>query len=126
MNKKRLWLIVSVLVLSNCIVPQYINYDDVVRESKSEDYNVKIYTENELSDLNYMVIGEVIVSDHNDVNVLIGLMRKKVKEIGGDGIIELEVNGDIASAIIGGNGYVVGGSYTSFIVKGKVIVLIEE
>ena len=77
MNKKRLWLIVSVLVLSNCIVPQYINYDDVVRESKSEDYNVKIYTENELSDLNYMVIGEVIVSDHNDVNVLIGLMRRK-------------------------------------------------
>ena len=118
--------LVLVLLLSNCIVPQYISYDDIVRESKSEDYSIKIYSEDDLSGINYRIIGEVIVSDGNDVNVLIDLMRKKVREIGGDGIIELDVNGNNADVISGVNGIIVGSSYTSFIVKGKVIVLLDE
>jgi len=116
-------LLISVMVLNGCIVPQYISYDDVVRNSKSEDYFVRIYEDGELEEGDYKVIGEVIVSDGVDVNVLIDMMRKKVREIGGDGIIELNVNGKNNSVVSGVNSIVSGSSYTSFIVKGKVIVL---
>ena len=44
--KGLLLLLISVLVLNGCIVPQYISYDGVIRDSKSEDYIIKIY-ENE-------------------------------------------------------------------------------
>lgn len=126
MKKNRLWYLVLVLLLSNCIVPQYISYDDIVRESKSEDYSIRIYSEDDLSGINYRIIGEVIVSDHTDVNVLIDLMKKKVREIGGDGIIELDVNGSNADVISGVNGVIVSSSHTSLFIKGKVIVILDE
>ncbi len=47
---KGLLLLISVMVLNGCIVPQYISYDDVVRDSKSEDYFVRIYEDGELEE----------------------------------------------------------------------------
>ena len=41
------------MVLNGCSVPQYIKYDNIVRESKGEDFFVKIYDESELVDLEY-------------------------------------------------------------------------
>ena len=43
--KGLLLLLISVMVFSGCSVPQYINYDNIVRESKGEDFFVKIYDE---------------------------------------------------------------------------------
>ena len=41
------------MVLNGCSVPQYIKYDNIVRESKGEDFVIKIYDESELVDLEY-------------------------------------------------------------------------
>lgn len=51
--KGLLLLLISVMVLNGCSVPQYIKYDNIVRESKGEDFFVKIYDESELVDLEY-------------------------------------------------------------------------
>ena len=51
--KGLLLLLISVMVLNGCIVPQYISYDDVVREGKGEDYFVRIYEDGELEEGDY-------------------------------------------------------------------------
>jgi len=101
--KGLLLLLISVMVLNGCIVPQYISYDDVVRDSKSEDYFVRIYEDGELEEGNYKVIGEVIINGGVDVNVMMEDVRRKVREIGGDGIIELLVNGSNETNVSGIN-----------------------
>jgi hypothetical protein len=107
------------MVLNGCIVPQYISYDDVVRISKSEDYFVRIYEDGELEEGDYKVIGEVIINGGVDVNVMMEDIRSKVRDIGGDGIIEFvewgyvsEVNGIMRSRVS-----------NIYEIKGKVIVL---
>lgn len=75
------------MVLNGCIIPQYISYDDVVREGKGEDYFVRIYEDGELVDLEYEVIGEVVIQGTEVVEVLLERLRDKVKEVGGDGLI---------------------------------------
>ena len=120
---KGLLLLISVMVLNGCIVPQYISYDDVVRDSKSEDYFVRIYEDGELEEGDYKVIGEVIINGGVDVNVMMEDVRRKVREIGGDGIIELLVNGSNETNVSGINGIVTSSISNTFIIKGKVIVL---
>ena len=121
--KGLLLLLISVMVLNGCIVPQYISYDDVVRNSKSEDYFVRIYEDGELEEGDYKVIGEVIINGGVDVNVMMEDVRRKVREIGGDGIIELLVNGSNETNVSGVNGIVTSSISNTFIIKGKVIVL---
>ncbi|MAH86737.1 MAG: hypothetical protein CBE44_02925 [Bacteroidetes bacterium TMED284] len=121
--KGLLLLLISVMVLNGCIVPQYISYDDVVRDSKSEDYFVRIYEDGELEEGDYKVIGEVIINGGVDVNVMMEDVRRKVREIGGDGIIELLVNGSNETNVSGVNGIVTSSISNTFIIKGKVIVL---
>ena len=121
--KGLLLLLISVMVLNGCIVPQYISYDDVVRDSKSEDYFVRIYEDGELEEGDYKVIGEVIINGGVDVNVMMEDVRRKVREIGGDGIIELLVNGSNETNVSGINGIVTSSISNTFIIKGKVIVL---
>lgn len=116
-------LLISVMVLNGCIVPQYISYDDVVRDSKSEDYFVRIYEDGELEEGDYKVIGEVIINGGVDVNVMMEDIRNKVREIGGDGIIDLLVNGSNETNVSGVNGIVTSSISNTFIIKGKVIVL---
>ena len=105
------------------IVPQYISYDDVVREGKGEDYFVRIYEDGELEEGDYKVIGEVIINGGVDVNVMMEDVRRKVREIGGDGIIELLVNGSNETNVSGVNGIVTSSISNTFIIRGKVIVL---
>jgi len=124
--KGLLLLLISVMVLNGCIVPQYISYDDVVRDSKSEDYFVRIYEDGELEGLDYNIIGEVVISGSDNVVKMMELIRKKTKEIGGDGIIELEVNGNSVSSVSGVNGFVSPIVYDTFFIKGKVIVLKQD
>ena len=121
--KGLLLLLISVMVLNGCIVPQYISYDDVVREGKGEDYFVRIYEDGELEEGDYKVIGEVIINGGVDVNVMMEDVRRKVREIGGDGIIELLVNGSNETNVSGVNGIVTSSISNTFIIKGKVIVL---
>ena len=121
--KGLLLLLISVMVLNGCIVPQYISYDDVVRDSKSEDYFVRIYEDGELEEGDYKVIGEVIINGGVDVSVMMEDIRNKVREIGGDGIIELLVNGSNETNVSGVNGIVTSSISNTFIIKGKVIVL---
>ena len=121
--KGLLLLLISVMVLNGCIVPQYISYDDVVRDSKSEDYFVRIQEDGELEEGDYKVIGEVIINGGVDVNVMMEDVRRKVREIGGDGIIELLVNGSNETNVSGINGIVTSSISNTFIIKGKVIVL---
>ena len=121
--KGLLLLLISVMVLNGCIVPQYISYDDVVRDSKSEDYFVRIYEDGDLEEGDYKVIGEVIINGGVDVNVMMEDVRRKVREIGGDGIIELLVNGSNETNVSGINGIVTSSISNTFIIKGKVIVL---
>ena len=116
-------LLISVMVLNGCIVPQYISYDDVVRDSKSEDYFVRIYEDGELEEGDYKVIGEVIINGGVDVSVMMEDIRNKVREIGGDGIIDLLVNGSNETNVSGVNGIVTSSISNTFIIKGKVIVL---
>ena len=52
-------------------------------------------------------------------------IRSKVKEIGGDGIIELLVNGSNETNVSGVNRIVTSSISNTFIIKGKVIVLKE-
>ena len=52
-------------------------------------------------------------------------IRSKVREIGGDGIIELLVNGSNETNVSGVNGIVTSSISNTFIIKGKVIVLKE-
>ena len=116
-------ILIGVLVLNGCIVPQYISYDGVIRDSKSEDYIIKIYENEELEDIDYKIIGEVVINGGMDVSVMMNDLRKKVREIGGDGIIELEVNGSSVSNVSGVNGVVSSYVSSTYFIKGKVIVL---
>ena len=117
--KGLLLLLISVMVLNGCIVPQYISYDDVVRESKSEDYFVRIYEDGELEEGDYKVIGEVIINGGVDVNVMMEDVRRKVREIGGDGIIEFVEWGYVKEL----NGVIRNSVSNVYEIKGKVIVL---
>ena len=117
--KGLLLLLISVMVLNGCIVPQYISYDDVVRESKSEDYFVRIYEDGELEEGDYKVIGEVIINGGVDVNVMMEDVRRKVREIGGDGIIEFVEWGYVKEL----NGVIRISVSNVYEIKGKVIVL---
>ena len=118
--KGLLLLLISVMVLNGCIVPQYISYDDVVRDSKSEDYFVRIYEDGDLEEGDYKVIGEVIINGGVDVNVMMEDVRRKVREIGGDGIIELLVNGSNETNVSGINGIVTSSISNTFIIKGTL------
>ena len=124
--KGLLLLLISVMVLNGCSVPQYINYDNIVRESKGEDFFVKIYNESELVDLEYEVIGEVVIQGTEVVEVLLERLRDKVKEVGGDGLIEFSVNGFITSGVYNIGDYVYSVPEDGLILGGKVIVIIEE
>ena len=114
-----LLLLIGVMVLNGCIVPQYISYDDVVRDSKSEDYFVRIYEDGELEEGDYKVIGEVIINGGVDVNVMMEDVRRKVREIGGDGIIEFVEWGYVKEL----NGVIRNSVSNVYEIKGKVIVL---
>ena len=117
--KGLLLLLIGVMVLNGCIVPQYISYDDVVRDSKSEDYFVRIYEDGELEEGDYKVIGEVIINGGVDVNVMMEDVRRKVREIGGDGIIEFVEWGYVKEL----NGVIRNSVSNVYEIKGKVIVL---
>ena len=116
--KGLLLLLISVMVLNGCIVPQYISYDDVVRYSKSEDYFVRIYEDGELEEGDYKVIGEVIINGGVDVNVMMEDVRRKVRKIGGDGLIEFVEWGYVKEL----NGVIRNSVSNVYEIKGKVIV----
>ena len=115
-------ILISVMVLNGCIVPQYISYDDVVRYSKSEDYFVRIYEDGELEEGDYKVIGEVIINGGVDVNVMMEDVRRKVRKIGGDGLIEFVEWGYVKEL----NGVIRNSVSNVYEIKGKVIIIIEE
>jgi hypothetical protein len=120
--KGLLLLLISVMVLNGCIVPQYFSYDDVVRDSKSEDYFVRIYEDGELEEGDYKVIGEVIINGGVDVNVMMEDVRRKVRKIGGDGLIEFVEWGYVKEL----NGVIRNSVSNVYEIKGKVIIIIEE
>ena len=111
-------ILISVMVLNGCIVPQYISYDDVVRDIKSEDYFVRIYEDGELEEGDYKVIGEVIINGGVDVNVMMEDVRRKVRKIGGDGLIEFVEWGYVKEL----NGVIRNSVSNVYEIKGKVIV----
>ena len=115
-------ILISVMVLNGCIVPQYISYDDVVRDIKSEDYFVRIYEDGELEEGDYKVIGEVIINGGVDVNVMMEDVRRKVRKIGGDGLIEFVEWGYVKEL----NGVIRNSVSNVYEIKGKVIIIIEE
>lgn len=126
MKKIRLWYFVLLVLISGCAKPSYINYDSILRESKGKDFFVKIYDESELVNLEYEVIGEVVIQGSEDVEVLLKRLRDKVKEVGGDGLIEFSVNGFMTNGIYNIGSYMYSVPVDGLMLSGKVIEIIDD
>ena len=51
----------SIMGLFGCITPEYIPYDNSLRESKEENFVVKVYNREQLIENDYEIIGKISV-----------------------------------------------------------------
>ena len=51
----------SIMGLFGCITPEYIPYDNSSRESKEENFVVKVYNREQLIENDYKIIGKISV-----------------------------------------------------------------
>lgn len=113
----KIFLLTSIIVLHGCITPNYIPYDDSSRESKDENFEVKVYTQEQLNVNDYEIIGEISVEGCScEIEKMLKEIKDKVRQEGGDALIDLSLGDGEGGRI----------STDTYLISGKVIVFIKN
>ena len=57
----KIFLLTSIITLYGCITPTYIPYDNSLQVPKDENFEVKVYNQEQLNSDEYKIIGEISV-----------------------------------------------------------------
>ena len=113
----RRFLLISVIAFCGCITPNYIQYDYSSRESKDENFVVKVYNQEQLNINDYKIIGEISVEGCScEIEKMLKEIKDTVKEVGGEAIIDLSLGDGVGGRI----------STDTYLISGKVIVFIKN
>ncbi len=115
--KTRLLFFFSIMGLFGCITPEYIPYDNNSRESKEENFVVKVYNREQLIENDYKIIGKISVEGCScEIEKMLKEIKNKVKKEGGEAIIDLSLSDGIGGKISTG----------TYIISGKVIIFVKN
>ena len=107
----------SIMGLFGCITPEYIPYDNNSRESKEENFVVKVYNREQLIENDYEIIGEISVEGCScEIEKMLKEIKDKVRQEGGDAIIDLSLGDGVGGRI----------STETYLISGKVIVFVKN
>ncbi|MDA0736290.1 MAG: hypothetical protein O3C06_05910 [Bacteroidetes bacterium] len=99
------------------MVPSYTSYDDTRRVPKDENFEVKVYNQEQLSVNYYKIIGEISVEGCScEIEKMLKEIKDKVKHEGGDALIDLNLGDGVGGRI----------STDTYLISGKVIVFIKN
>jgi len=83
-----LFLLILPMFLTDCTRMETIKYDETERAPKSEDYEMKVYTESGVPK-EHTVIGEVRVVSNSGNQEIIKKLKSEAKKIGADAIVNM-------------------------------------
>ena len=110
-------LLLMNIVFVSCIVPSFISYNDVQRESKEENFVVRIYTQEQLDSDEYEIIGQISVEGCScEIDKMLKEIKNKVRQEGGEAIIDLSLGDGVGGRI----------STDMYLISGKVIVFVKN
>ncbi len=110
-------LVIINIVFTSCMVPSYTSYDDTRRVPKDENFEVKVYNQEQLHSDKYKIIGEISVEGCScEIEKMLKEIKDKVKHEGGDALIDLNLGDGVGGRI----------STDTYIISGKVIVFIKN
>ena len=113
----RRFLLISVIAFCGCITPNYIQYDYSSRESKDENFVVKVYNQEQLNVNDYKIIGEISVEGCScEIEKMLKEIKDTVRKVGGEAIIDLSLGDGVGGRI----------STDTYLISGKVIVFIKN
>ena len=113
----KIFLLSSIIALYGCITPNYIPYDNSSREPKAENFEVKVYNQEQLNVHDYEVIGEISVEGCScEIEKMLKEIKHKVRQEGGDALIDLNLGDGVGGRI----------STDTYLISGKVIVFIKN
>ena len=107
----------SIMGLFGCITPEYVPCDNNSRESKEENFVVKVYNREQLIENDYKIIGKISVEGCScELEKMLKEIKNKVKKEGGEAIIDLSLSDGIGGKI----------STDTYIISGKVIIFVKN
>jgi hypothetical protein len=110
-------LVIINIVFTSCIVPSYTSYDDTRRVPKDENFDVKVYNQEQLNVNDYKIIGEISVEGCScEIEKMLKEIKDKVRHEGGDALIDLSLGDGVGGRI----------STDTYLISGKVIVFIKN
>lgn len=105
------------MVFVSCMLPNYISYDDTRRVPKAENFEVKVYNQEQLNVNDYKIIGEISVEGCScEIEKMLKEIKDKVRQEGGDALIDLNLGDGVGGRI----------STDTYLISGKVIVFIKD
>ena len=110
-------LVIINIVFTSCMVPSYTSYDDTRRVPKGENFEVKVYNQEQLHSDKYKIIGEISVEGCScEIEKMLKEIKDKVRHEGGDALIDLSLGDGVGGSI----------STDTYLISGKVIVFINN
>ena len=110
-------LVIINIVFTSCMVPSYTSYDDTRRVPKDENFEVKVYNQEQLHSDKYKIIGEISVEGCScEIEKMLKEIKDKVRQEGGEAIIDLSLGDGVGGRI----------STDMYLISGKVIVFIKN
>ena len=110
-------LVIINIVFTSCMVPSYTSYDDTRRVPKDENFEVKVYNQEQLHSDKYKIIGEISVEGCScEIEKMLKEIKDKVRQGGGEAIIDLSLGDGVGGRI----------STDMYLISGKVIVFIKN
>lgn len=110
-------LVIINIVFTSCMVPSYTSYDDTRRVPKDENFEVKVYNQEQLNSDEYKIIGEISVEGCScEIEKMLKEIKDKVRQEGGEAIIDLSLGDGVGGRI----------STDMYLISGKVIVFIKN
>ena len=105
------------IVFVSCIVPSFTSFNDVQRESKEENFVVRVYTQEQLNSYEYEIIGQISVEGCScEIEKMLKKIKDRVRKEGGDGILDLSLRGGIGGRI----------STENYLISGKVFIFVKN
>ena len=110
-------LVIINIVFTSCMVPSYTSYDDTRRVPKDENFEVKVYNQEQLNSDEYKIIGEISVEGCScEIEKMLKEIKDKVRQEGGEAIIDLSLGDGVGGRI----------RTDMYLISGKVIVFIKN
>ena len=113
----KIFLLTSIITLYGCITPTYIPYVNSSQVPKDENFEVKVYNQEQLNSDEYKIIGEISVEGCScEIEKMLKEIKDKVRQEGGEAIIDLSLGDGVGGRI----------STDMYLISGKVIVFIKN